>query len=128
MVLTETPGAATARSVAREGGRHEAWVAGSFGRPVEAYVDGRKVGEAAGANNLGQWLPAGTVSIERGLRRLRLERPGGNLAPGDGYKGELGPLVLEPAGRPERLEHPRLESVRELCSSAWDWLELVEES
>ena len=63
MVVTATPGTATASVRAAAPGRYDAWVAGSFGRPIDAEVDGTRVGDAVGVNNLGQWLPAGEVSL-----------------------------------------------------------------
>ncbi len=124
-VTTPTPGTAAKRVVVKNPGRYRAWVAGSFTRPIEVYLDGRRVGAAEGVNNLGQWLPAGTVELEAGPHRLALLRGGGNLKPGDGYSGELGPLVLEPLERPTSLVELRPKDAGRLCGRPWDWIELV---
>jgi hypothetical protein len=124
MVVTATPGSATATVRATAEGRYRAWIAGSFSRPIDAEVDGERVGDAAGVNNLGQWLPAGEVDLDPGGHRLRLRRPGGDLSPGDGFQGELGPLALQVAGSSavERVPPGRASS---LCGKRWDWIERV---
>jgi hypothetical protein len=125
MVVPSTPGAAEARVRVERPGRYRAWVAGSFTRPIEASVDGEGIGAAGGVNNLGQWLPAGTVALSAGEHELELSKPGGGLSPGDGYDGELGPLVLEPLPGGDSLERVEPKRARSLCGRAWDWIELV---
>jgi hypothetical protein len=125
MVLTPTPGSAQGTVRAESGGRYKAWVAGSFGRGIDVQIDGQNVGTPVGVNNVGQWLPAGEVVLGRGPHKLRLVRPGGSLKPGDGYQGELGPVVLQPVAREAALERVRPRDARRLCGRAWDWLELV---
>jgi hypothetical protein len=127
MVVPLTPGSASARPHVKHGGRYEAWVAGSLGRRIEVRVDGQLVGAAVGVNNLGQWLPAGEVTLGPGAHTLRLTRPGGNLEPGDGYQGDLGPLVLQPVGGSTTLERFTAANARRLCGRSWDWIELVRE-
>ena len=82
-----------------DGGRFRVWMKGSFGRPTAAYIDGRKVGEADEINTPGQWEQVGEVELASGMHRAKLERPGRLLAPGDGWRGVLGPVALE------RVEH-----------------------
>jgi hypothetical protein len=125
MVVPSTPGSADARVRVEHPGRYRAWVAGSFTRPIEASVDGEGIGAAGGVNNLGQWLPAGTVTLSAGAHELELSKPGGGLSPGDGYDGELGPLVLEPLPGADSLERVEPDRARSLCGRAWDWIELV---
>jgi hypothetical protein len=56
---------------------------------------------------------------------LRLTRPSGDLSPGDGYAGELGPLALRGTA-PERLVRVRPGQARSrLCGRSWDWIERV---
>jgi hypothetical protein len=125
MVLTGGPGRASASVTVPAGGAYRAWIAGSFGRAVTGYVDGRRIGAAKGVENIGQWHEIGTVQVPAGRHLLSLSRPGGDLAPGDGYAGELGPLALEPIA-PERLVRvaPRDAKAR-LCGQSWDWIERV---
>jgi hypothetical protein len=122
MVVTVTPGTASAAVRATAAGRYRAWVAGGFGRPLDVRVDGKEVGEAVGVNNLGQWLPAGEVALDRGSHRLRLRRPGGDLAPGDGYLGDLGPLALQLEGT-SAVRRVKPERAQALCGKRWDWIE-----
>jgi hypothetical protein len=124
MVITVTPGKAAETVRAAEGGRYRAWLAGSFSRPIESRIDGRDIGAVAQVNNLGQWLPVRTVTVSPGRHRLEIERGGGGLGPGDGYSGELGPLVLE-AAKPIELRRFPPDRARSLCSSPWDWVEVV---
>jgi len=124
MVVTDTPGQAVERVRVRAAGRYRAWIAGSFGRPVEARVDARRIGSAEGVNNLGQWQAAGSLGLRAGEHRLELERRGGSLKPGDGYKGELGPLVLSLEARTS-LQRVPPSGARRLCAGSWDWIELV---
>jgi hypothetical protein len=124
MVITGGPGSARQRVEVPEPGRYRAWVAGSFGRPITAAVDGREIGAVEGVNTVGQWQEAGTVELTRGAHELTLTRPGGSLAPGSGFAGELGPLVLEKVGERE-LVQVKTKDAQELCERPWDWIERV---
>jgi hypothetical protein len=125
MVVTLTPGTASADVDVPETARYRGWVAGGFGRPIEARVDGKAIGRVQGVNSLGQWLPAGEISLTRGRHRFELVRGGGTLAPGDGHVGELGPLLLERADRTRSLERVAPAQARQLCGRPWDWIERV---
>jgi hypothetical protein len=118
-----TPGVIE-RTVTLRGGTYDAWVRASTGRAIRVAVDGRPVGSAKGLNSQGQWLPAGTVALPPGRHVLRMERPGGDLAPGDGVKSVLGPVALV------RRESRALRSVpaskaSSLCGRRVDWIEVV---
>jgi hypothetical protein len=123
MALT-TPGHASG-SLSVSGGRYTAWLEGSFGRPVSVSIDGRRVGAAQGINTPGAWLRAGSVTLEPGRHTARVNRPGGNLAPGDGARSTLGALALVADGEPRLLELER-EDARRLCGRPLDWVEVVE--
>jgi hypothetical protein len=101
------------------------WIFGSFGRPTEGYVDGRKVGAADEINGPGQWVEIGTVKLGAGPHELRLRRPGRSLAPGDVARSQLGPLALEPVERPS-LVSVAPDQAGSLCGREWDWIEVVE--
>ena len=125
-VVTDGPGEAKGTVKVREAGRYRAWIAGTFGRPVDGLLDGKVIGSARGVNTVGQWHEIGTVSLRPGSHELELRRGGGSAAPGDGYSGELGPLVLERIGpRPLVSVRPR-DAERRLCGREWDWIERVE--
>jgi hypothetical protein len=122
-VVPISPGRAEGTRGTR-GGRFRVWIRGSFGRRTWALVDGRKVGAAHEVNTPGQWVEVGSVALAAGRHRLAIERPGLGLRPGDGFRGEMGPLALEPV-RGGRLVRLAPERYRELCRGEWDWIELV---
>lgn len=125
MVLTGAPGEAHATVTVTRPGRYRAWIAGSFGRSIGAYVDGRRIGQAVGVNTVGQWHEVADVELARGRHELRITRGGGGLAPGDGFSGELGPFALRRI-EPEDILRVRPARARaELCGRSWDWIELV---
>jgi hypothetical protein len=124
LLAPDTPGSVSAER-RMPAGRYDAWIRGSSGRPLDAIVDGRLVGAPKGVNGPGQWLYAGRVTLAAGVHRLELRRPAGTLAPGSGYNGEFGPLVLDPV-QPERLERvaPK-QAAAQLCGRPLDWIERV---
>jgi len=122
-VTPKTPGQVSGR-VRTRGGNYRVWVQGSFGRPIAAYVGGRRVGQVEGVNTPGQWHLVGEVTVPPGPLELKMRRGPGGLAPGDGFGGDLGPLALEPAGR-RTLVSVRPRDARRLCGREWDWIEWV---
>ena len=84
-----------------EGGRFRVWMQGSFGRPTAAYVDGRKVGEADEINTPGQWEQIGGAGARQGHPPGQARASGALAAPGDAWRGVLGPVALE-RGRRKR--------------------------
>jgi hypothetical protein len=118
-----TPGQATG-SVFAPAGAYRVWLYGSSGRPISAIVDRHKVGQLKHVNTPGNWVQVGQLRLGTGRHRLEIRRPGGSLAPGDGYQGRIGPLVLEPVTKTTMLRvspgHPS-----ELCKGPLDWIEIV---
>ena len=86
------------------GGRYRVWIRGSFGRATSAFVDGREVGAADEVNTPGQWVEVGELQLSPGEHEIVLARPDSKLGPGDAYRGELGPVALEPE-RPAEARH-----------------------
>jgi hypothetical protein len=125
MVLTGGPGTARQRVTVEQPGRYRGWIAGSFGRAITGAVDGREIGSAQGVNTVGQWHEIGEVELSKGAHELSMTRPDGSLAPGSGYAGELGPMVLQRV-QPRRLVEvaPR-DAERDLCNRPWDWIERI---
>jgi len=124
-VVTEEPGQASGRRFF-DGGRYRIWVLGSFGRDIAVLVDGREVGRVRGVNTDGEWLDGGVVEVPRGRHEIELRRGGGSLAPGDGYKGVLGPLVFQPVFPTESLVWVKPGEIRRrVCGRDLDWMELV---
>jgi hypothetical protein len=106
------------------GGRYRVWIRGSFGRPTSAFVDGREIGAAHEVNTPGQWIEVGEVRLSPGEHEIVLVRPDSKLGPGDAFRGELGPIALEPARPPGRVTvAPR--QATQLCGREWDWIELT---
>jgi hypothetical protein len=95
IVVPTSPGEVSGARTTR-GRRFRVWIAGSFGRPTAGYVDGRLIGAADEIDGPGQWQEIGTVKLPAGRHELRVRRPGRSLGPGDGVRGQLGPLALEP--------------------------------
>jgi hypothetical protein len=122
-VQPATPGIVqgTARAA---GGVYDIWVRGSSGRPITVTIDGRKAGVAEGINTQGQWLRAGSTRLSRGEHELELTRPGGDLAPGDGAIGLLGPVSLV-RREPSALTWVRPSQAERLCGRDWDWIEVA---
>ena len=123
VVVPFVPGQVEART-RTPAGPFRVWVRGSFGRATEARIDGRVVGAVEGINTPGQWLSAGQVRLTAGTHRLGLRRPGFGPEPGNSWRGEIGPLALEPLGAPRTRSFPA-SATRRLCNGAWDWIELV---
>ncbi len=123
---TVTPVVAGSESglVSTGGGLFEVWLRGTFGRSVGVSVDGRSIGAAGQVNTPGQWLPVGTVELAPGQHRVEVRRPETTLAPGDGYRGYIGPVALQPVARGE-LVSVDPDRARSLCGTRWDWIERV---
>jgi hypothetical protein len=122
-IVPGTPGHAAA-SLFVPAGRYRVWLYGSSGRPIHARIDGRTVGSMKQVNTPGQWIEVAQVTLPRGDHRLEIERPGGSLAPGDGYAGRIGPMVLEPVA-PEAVVRVAPSRARDLCGEPLDWVEIV---
>ena len=86
-------------------------------------LDGRTVGTVKGVNTNGEWLPAGSVRVGAGRHRLGLVRPGGDLAPGDGYRGTSGPVVFQ--ARSDLPKLIRTTDPKRLCGHRLDWIEAL---
>ena len=80
-------------------GRYELFFNGSFGRPVDVFVDGRHVATAAYQESYpDQWDLEGTVYLSRGVHRIEFRRGGVSAHPGNGngldaFSRTIGPLV-----------------------------------
>src|SRR4051812_7347657 len=129
-----TPGSVVPRGAGRvieelgfAAGSYHVWIRGSSERPVSVLLDGRRVGSPAEVNTPAQWLDAGRVRVAPGRHEVTLALGGRNLAPGDGFRGEVGPVVFEPGG-PRRLTTVAPRDGARLCGRAWDWIERVASS
>ncbi|HEY2180650.1 MAG TPA: hypothetical protein VGH09_03160 [Solirubrobacteraceae bacterium] len=115
-------------------GTYNLFFAGSFGRPVDVYIDGRHVGTAAyQVSYPAQWILIGSVRLRRGVHRIELRRGGVSLHAGNGdgidqFNRTIGPLALF-AQHPEVpvVRYANLDALTRLCHSAQRvrWLEIV---
>ncbi len=106
-------------------GRYEAWVQGTFPRPVSVLVDGHSVGSVDGLDSRGEWSEAGVVELSGGRHLLTVYRGGGHIDPGDGSTiSEIGYVMLRAVGG-EVLHTVPIAHWRSLCGVRADWIELV---
>ena len=122
-------GPARARRASRseQPGRYRAWIAGSFGRADHGGRRRARDRRREGVNTVGQWHEIGDGRrSRRGAHELSCAAAAAALAPGDGFSGELGPLVLERVGpRAARAGRAAEDAERRLCGRQWDWIERV---
>jgi hypothetical protein len=123
-VVPMTPGFARGRTFV-PGGTYRAWMYGSSGRPIEMFVDGRKIGALHEVNTPGGWAQVAQITLRAGQHTLEMRRPGGSLGPGDSYNGRIGPMALEPVNSAGTLLHASPKDVSQLCSRPLDWVEIV---
>ena len=123
-VVTNGPGFVHENVSVPVSGLYQAWVQGSFPRPIQVLVNGRVIGSVFGADSVSQWAPAGEVRLAAGVHELTVHRAGGRIYPGDGAFGWIGFVTLRKVG-PEVLRTVPLREWRSLCSAPADWIELV---
>ena len=121
-VVPTTPGEAS-DELDFGGGTYEAWLQGSFGRDMHVSVDGSEIGSVSGVQPPGQWHYVSTVELDPGEHEIRIERPGGNLEPGDGYRGAVGPLAFRATSPDEQLVPMTQADAPRLCRRQLDWVE-----
>ena len=124
-VLVPVSRARAPGSVRTASGPHRVWVRGGGGRDVTVQVDDRRLTAERQINTPEGWVDLGQVDLAAGRHQVVLHWPGASPAPGDGFPGQLGRVVLEPLAEPERVSLPP-ERARELCGRTWDWIERVE--
>jgi hypothetical protein len=107
-------------------GRYLVWVQGSFSRGFTVFVSGRRVGSVRNAlNPRGEFAPAGALRLSPGRQTIRLVRPGGSLAPGNGAAELLGPIELQPATDSMAVQTLPSSRWRELGGKQLDWVEAL---
>jgi hypothetical protein len=108
-------------------GRYTAWLQGSFSRPVQLWIDGRKIGSASyELGPPGQSVPIGELSLRAGSHRISIVVPGKSLAPGVTLANQtLGPLTLVPSSDAQPVGEVDPADARSLCGRSLDWIEIV---
>lgn len=126
-IIANTPGHASAVVRVPRAGRYRVWVQGDFPRPIQIYVDGRRVGSVSGSNTPNQWLQATTVWLAAGRHELKAIKEAGrrHFGPEEWGIGTVGAVALQPESPGERLVTVPLGRWRGLCGSEADWVELV---
>jgi hypothetical protein len=133
-IVATGPGRAVRRQPIPATGAYDFFFSGSFGRPVDVYVDGRHVGTAAyQVSYPDQWTLVATRKLTKGVHRIELRRGGisAHAGNGDGIDGlnrTIGPLVIYPAGAPAPpVRYEPLGALAGLCRSSrrLRWLEIV---
>lgn len=102
LVQTIGPGTIAGRLRVPHAGRYHVWLRGSFGREVEALIDGRRAGAVSDElAQPGHWIELGEIALGDGRHQVELIREGGDLSPGNGDgPRSLGSLVLTPSADP----------------------------
>jgi hypothetical protein len=111
-------------------GRYTAWTEASLPRSLNLSINGQRVAtipSGLSPRGPGEDVRVGTFALPAGRSVIRIERPGGNLDPGNGSASTLlGPtsFVLDGSdARPVRTTAPR--DWRTLCGHELDWVEIV---
>jgi hypothetical protein len=127
----ETPGTAQASVTVSRAGRYEAWIGGSFSRPVTVALDGRSLGSAAWQpSNHGQYVRLDGVQLEVGTHALTVTAGSPGWHPGSAESrpefNRVTAVVLAPAGadrRPAVTVPPS--RAQSLCGRSLDWIAVV---
>jgi hypothetical protein len=109
-------------------GSYDVWVGGSFKSGVEAWIDGKSVGEARNELNWpGNYVRLGNVVLARGSHAFRLRYAGPDLRPGSaGIPGfGLGPFVIASGTAEVPVDYVDPANARSLCGRSLDWIEAV---
>lgn len=121
-----TPGALDATVKVPTAGRYRIWLEGSVARELRLYVNGEPVGAVSyESGNAGNYASPLEGTFHEGRNRIRVERGGGSLAPGDNAPSSLAAIVLEPAGTEATVQSAERADWRDLCARTVDWIELV---
>jgi hypothetical protein len=108
-------------------GEYDLWMQGSFGRGLEASIDGSRVGEVRHELSFeGMWSRFGSVRLAAGTHQVELRYGGPGIRPGRGEQlDRFGPVALEPKAPAPRLSEVAPGSAQTLCGKSLDWLAVV---
>jgi hypothetical protein len=120
-------GTATLRVTVPQAGRHELWLGGSISGPVKLTVNGTEIDTARyELQEDGQYVPFGSIGLERGKYEIAISYNGGDLRPGSGGPAAtVGPLILKREAPEAKLLDVALGNARTLCGHTLDWVEAV---
>lgn len=121
-----TPGELTATVRVARAGRYRIWLKGEFGREIRVDMNGRRVGALSyESGNDGNYGTPITAALRSGRNRLKIERGGGSLRPGDNTPGALRAIVFEPLGAGTDVRMAERADWRMLCTRTVDWVEVL---
>jgi len=127
LVRTVGPGQVSGTVRVPAKGLYDVWIEGSFGRPIEVRVGGRKVGSAK--YELAQpasWIRVGRARVTSLNPAISVTRGGGDLRPGNGDGPRtLGRVALVRSGDEPRLVVGARAVARAACGRGVRWIELV---
>lgn len=116
------------------GGAYDVSMAGSIGRPLTLYVDGRRIASVGYQERYpGQYIHFADLSLSGGHHVVRLTRSDGSLHPGSGgspdaTSGLIGPLLFT-LRRPgdERVRMVPDAEARRVCAAhaSYQWIEVL---
>jgi hypothetical protein len=125
-VIPSGAGALSVEARIAKGGRYGLWLGGSVRRRVEAWLDGRRLGSAAGLLSSVGYMPLGEARLSPGAHRVELRYGGSVLLPGRGRSPfAMGPLVLSPSTAAVPVTYVEPARARSLCGRRLDWVEAV---
>jgi hypothetical protein len=116
------------------GGRYHMWMEGTVGRPIEFFVDGRKVGKISYENRYpNQFIEFATSDLGAGRHTLTLKRGNGTLHAGSGDDIDpdtrsFGPIVLQPVGSQSyKLQVAPASAAQRICTApvGYEWMEVL---
>jgi hypothetical protein len=120
-------GSAHLRVTVPQAGRYELWLGGSMSGPVKLTVNGTEIATARyELQEDGQYVPFGSIGLERGKYEIAISYNGGDLRPGSGgLAATVGPLILKREAPEAKLLDVPLGAARTLCGRTLDWVEVV---
>ncbi len=126
-LLLKGKGAAHLRVTIPQAGRYELWLGGSMSGPVKLTVNGTEIGTARyELQEDGQYVPFGSIGLERGKYEIAISYNGGDLRPGSGGPAAtVGPLILQREAPEAKLLNIPLTAAQSLCGRTFDWIEAV---
>jgi hypothetical protein len=125
-LVPRTPGRLAARVTVPAAGNYEIYLGGSIRPQVDLSVDGKEMRSLRqDLNNVGDYVPFGSVHLSAGTHRISLTFHGSDLHPGSGGTPEpIGPLALSDQDAAQaRIRYFPASQADRLCGRAWDWIE-----
>lgn len=132
---THGPGRAFGHILLQRSGRYEIWQTGSFERPVQLSIDGKRIGTLEGLSDYpAEAVYVTTISLTKGAHAVQARRGGGSLRPGNGdatLSRYVGPMYFERTDDPGgRMFTTPVSEAFKVCRSSriLDWVEVVPKS